>query len=120
MTVLQKIARRISPTRFGRWAMDTGCDLTLLKARQGVRTYVGIAMIMLSFMVGIPGVVVCGFLARKFHEPVILVLGGSAAMVLNYALFGVGIYLAGGNYASFLLRWCARKFIRRFSGSPEN
>lgn len=116
MMILEKIARRITPTRFGRWAMNTDGELTLLKARWGVRTCVGIAMILLSFIVGVPGVVVCGFLARKFHEPVILALGGSAAMALNYALFGVGIYLAGGNYASFLLRRCVRKFIRRFSG----
>ena len=114
MQVLEKIARHIVPTRFGRWAMDTDVDLSLLKARPNFRTYVGIIMIVMSFIVGIPGVVACGFLARKYHEPLILVLGGSAAMVLNYSLFGAGIYLAGGNYASILLRWIVRKFITRF------
>jgi hypothetical protein len=116
MTVLEKIACLITPTRLGRWAMEADADLSLLKTRPVVRTYVGIFMIMMSFVVGIPGVVVCGFLARKFHEPLVLVVGGSAAMVLNYSLFGVGIYLAGGNYAALLLRWCVRKFIVRFNG----
>ena len=74
MMILEKIARRITPTRFGRWAMNTDGELTLLKARWGIRTCVGIAMILLSFIVGVPGVVLCGFLARKFHEPVILAL----------------------------------------------
>ena len=114
MQVLEKIARHLTPTRFGRWAMDTEVDLGLLKTRPDFRTYVGIIMIGLSFVVGIPGVVACGFLARKYHEPMILVFGGSAAMVLNYSLFGAGIYLAGGNYASLLLRWGVRKFITRF------
>jgi hypothetical protein len=98
MTVLEKIACLITPTRLGRWAMEADADLSLLKTRPVVRTYVGIFMIMMSFVVGIPGVVVCGFLARKFHEPLVLVVGGSAAMVLNYS------------------RWCVRKFIVRFNG----
>jgi hypothetical protein len=114
MQVLEKIARYIVPTRFGRWAMDTEVDLSLLKTRPDFRICVGIIMIVMSFIVGIPGVVACGFLARRYHEPMILVLGGSAAMVLNYSLFGAGIYLAGGNYASVLLRWIVRKFITRF------
>ena len=120
MTVLEKIAHRIAPTRVGRWAMSADADLSFLKARPCGRTYVGIFMIVMSFIVGIPGVVVCGILARKFQEPLVLVLGGSAAMVLNYTLFGVGIYLAGGNYASLLMRWCLRKFIVRFSGELED
>ena len=114
MQVLEKIARHITPTRFGRWAMDSEVDLSLLKSRPNFRTIIGIVMIVLSFIVGIPGVVACGILARKYHEPMILVLGGSAAMVLNYSLFGAGIYLAGGNYASILCRWGVRKFINRF------
>lgn len=115
MQLLEKIARYIAPTRLGRWAMDMEVDLTLLKKRPDLRSYVGIAMIILSFVVGIPGVVVCGYLAGRYQKPLILVLGGSAAMVLNYSLFGTGIYLAGGNYTGILLRWSVRKFITRFS-----
>ena len=119
MPFFEKIARQITPTRFGRWAMDSDVDLSLLKTRPNFRTYIGIAMIVLSFIVGIPGVVACGILARKYHEPMILVLGGSAAMILNYSLFGAGIYLAGGNYAGILCRWGVRKFINRFGRGQE-
>ena len=76
-------------------------------------------MIALSFVVGIPGVIVCGYLAGKYQKPLVLVLGGGAAMVLNYSLFGTGIYLAGGNYAGILMRWSVRKFITRFGESSH-
>ena len=76
--VLEKLAKQITPTRLGRWAMESEVDLSFLKSRPIIRIYIGIFMIVLSFIVGIPGVVTCGILARKYHEPMILVLGGSA------------------------------------------
>lgn len=112
--VLEKLARYLARVGIGRWAMEAEVDLGPLKARPGPRIYFGIAMIILSFIVGIPGVVVCGLLAAKYQAPRILVLGGSAAMLLNYSLFGIGIYLAGGNYAAVLLRWALREFIKRY------
>lgn len=115
MRILNTIARHLAPTRLGRWALDADVDLSLLKQKPSLRTVVGIVMILLSFIIGIPGVVFCGFLAGKYQKPSILVLGGSAAMIINYSLFGAGIYLAGGNYAGILMRWLVRKFITRFN-----
>ena len=113
MTIVEKIAERLAGTRFGHRALVEDVDLSTFKTRPSLRIYLGFLLIALSYLTGLLGMVLCGYLSHQWREPLVLVLGGGALMVVVHVIFAAGVYLAGANYAMALLRWGAGKFLRK-------
>ncbi len=113
MPIARKAAFRLAQTRFGRRALAQKVDLGAFRARPSPRFYLGLSLIALSFLLSLPAMALCGYLARAWGEPLIFPLGVGAVLVAVHLLFAAGVYLAGANYAMILLRWLARRFLRR-------
>jgi len=113
----ENMAAKIAGTGFGRRALEEGVDWSAFRTRPTPRIYAGIFLISLSCAAGIPGIILCGWLANKHNEPLILLLGGGALTVMFHAVFAAGAWLAGSSYVGILFRWSVRKFIMRFPPS---
>jgi len=112
MPIARKIALRLAGTRFGGWAMAEEVDFGVFRAKPSARFYLGLCLMALSYLLGLPAMALCGYLAHAWKEPLILPLGVGAVFVAVHLLFAAGVYLAGANYAMILLRWFASRFLR--------
>ncbi|MBI4775947.1 MAG: hypothetical protein HY788_17525 [Deltaproteobacteria bacterium] len=107
------IAQRLAQTRFGRWALNREADLSIFRSKPSPRFYAGLVLVALSYLLGLPAVGVCVYLARQWEKPLVLLLGGGAIWVLIHLMFTAGAYLSGGNYVLALVRWTANRFLRK-------
>ena len=80
--------------------------------KSSARFYLGLCLMALSYLLGLPAMALCGYLAHAWKEPLILPLGVGAVFVAVLLIFAAGVYLAGANYAKILLRWFASRFLR--------
>jgi hypothetical protein len=46
-------------------------------------------------------------------KPMIIAVGGPVAFALVHIIFGLGVFLAGRNYATEALLWVTRQFLER-------
>jgi hypothetical protein len=50
----------------------------------------------------------------KLSKPMTIAVGGPAVIILVHIVFGVGVYLAGQNYASKVLQWATKRFLQKY------
>jgi hypothetical protein len=48
-------------------------------------------------------------------KAIIIAVGGPVVFGLGHIMFGVGVYLAGKNYAMKVLLWATRRFLEKYS-----
>jgi len=113
MPIVQKTAKRLAGTRFGRRALAEEVNLGVFRRKPSARFYLGLSLMALSYLLGLPAIALCGYLAHVWKEPLIFPLAGGAVFVAVHLLFATGVYLAGANYAMVLLRWFAGRFLRK-------
>lgn len=118
MPLLSNMARRLAATGFGASCLREEVDLGALRRRPSPRVYLGLGLIALSCLGSLPALAVLGYHAQARGEPLIFVIGGGAVFVLTHMFFGVGVWLAGGNYAKVALRWATRRFLLRHLPGP--
>jgi len=113
MTVNRIVAQRLAQTRFGRWALSRETDLSIFRSKPSPRFYVGVVLVALSYLLGVPAVAASIYLAHKWEKPLVLFWGVGAIWVVIHLMFTAGVYLCGGNYAVALLRWAANRFLKK-------
>jgi len=47
--------------------------------------------------------------------PVLIAAGGPVVFGLVHVIFGVGVYLAGRNYATEAFLWAIKKFLEKYA-----
>ena len=113
MVLLRSFARRLAKTRFGQKSLTKPDGLSILKQQPGKRVYVGLVLMAMSFLLGLPSLAFLSYLSVKLSRPMTIAIGGPAVIVLVHVVFGVGVYLAGQNYALKLLQWTTNRFGKR-------
>jgi hypothetical protein len=48
-------------------------------------------------------------------KPMIIAVGGPIVFGLVHIMFGVGVYLAGHNYAMEALLWATKRFLAKYA-----
>jgi hypothetical protein len=48
-------------------------------------------------------------------KPIIIAVGGPVVFILMHIMFGVGVYLAGQNYAMKALLWATKRFLEKYA-----
>jgi hypothetical protein len=109
----RRIAERLAGTRFGQRALADEVDLGVFKARPSLRFYLGLFLIASSYLLGLPAMALCGYLAHAWGDPLIVALAIGVVFVAVHGIFAAGVYLSGANYAMVLLRWFAARFLRK-------
>ena len=114
VTPLRSIARKLDRTKFGQKALAQTEGLGFLKQKPTPRVYAGLTLVALSYLTGLPALASLSYLSVKMSEPVIIALGGLVVFGLVHVMFGVGVYLAGRNYAMEALLWATKKFLKKY------
>jgi len=48
-------------------------------------------------------------------QPMTIAVGGPVVILLVHIMFGVGVYLAGQNYAVKVLHWATKRFLQKYA-----
>ena len=115
MSLLKSFARRLAQTRFGQKSLTHPTGLSILKQQPGTRVYVGIVLMAMSFLISLPALAFLSYLSVKLSQPMTIAVGGPVVILLVHILFGVGVYLAGQNYAVKLLQWATKRFLQKYA-----
>jgi len=110
------LARRLAQTKFGQRALSQPENgLSILKQKPSTRVCIGLALITISCLTGLPALAFLSYLSVKVSKPMIIAAGAPAVFLLVHIVFGVGVYLAGQNYAMETLLWATKRFLRKFA-----
>ena len=115
MVLLRFLARRLAQTKFGQKSLTKPNGLSILNQQPDVRVCVGIALLTASFLISLPALAFLTYLSVKLTRPMIVAIGGPVIVLLVHIMFGVGVYLAGKNYAIELLHWATKRFLQKYA-----
>ena len=116
MPVLKSIFGRIAETAWMRNAMSDADALHVFREKPAPAACIGIALILISYVIGWPAVALLGLIAFYTGEPLILAIGGPVVYGLSHLVFMAGLYLGGKRYAVALAQWASRKAFKKYSG----
>jgi len=109
------MARRLALTKFGQKALTQSDGLNILKQKPTTRVCGGLALMALSYLTGLPALAFLSYLSVKKSLPLIIAVGGPVVFGLVHIMFGIGVYLAGQNYAMEALLWATKRFLKKFA-----
>ena len=115
MSFLRSFARRLAQTKFGQKSLTKSDGLSALKQQPGMRVYVGLVLMAISYLIGLPALAFLSYLSVKLSKPMTIAVGGPVVLLLVHIMFGVGVYLAGQNYAVELLQWTTKRFLQKYA-----
>ena len=115
MPLLRSFAHKLAQTRFGQKSLAQPAGLSILRQQPGKRVYVGLVLMAMSFLTGLPGLAFLSYLSVKLSKPMIIAVGGPVVIILVHIMFGVGVCLAGQNYAVKLLHWATKRFLQKYA-----
>ena len=114
MVLLRSFARKLEQTKFGQKSLTKPDGLSILKQQPGARVYVGLVLLVMSFLISLPALAFLTYLSVKLTKPIIIAVGGPVVFILVHIMFGVGVYLAGNNYALEVLHWATKRFLHKY------
>ncbi len=115
MVLLKSFAHRLAQTKFGQKSLTKPDGLSILKWQPGTRVYVGVVLMAMSYLIGLPALAFLSYLSVKLSKPMTIAVGGPVVFLLVHIMFGVGVYLAGQNYALALLQWATKRFLQKYA-----
>jgi len=115
VVLLRSFARRLAQTKFGQKSLTKPDGLSILKRQPGTRVYVGVVLMAMSYLIGLPALAFLSYLSVKLSKPMTIAVGGPVVFLLVHTMFGVGVYLAGQNYAVALLQWATKRFLQKYA-----
>jgi hypothetical protein len=115
VVLLKSFAHRLAQTKFGQKSLIKPDGLSILKRQPGTRVYVGVVLIAMSYLIGLPALAFLSYLSVKLSKPMTIAVGGPVIFLLVHIMFGVGVYLAGQNYAIALLQWATKRFLQKYT-----
>ena len=115
MSFLRSFARRLAQTKFGQKSLTKSDGLPVLKQQPGTRVYVGLVLMAISYLISLPALAFLSYLSVKLSKPMTIAVGGPVVFLLVHIMFGVGVYLAGQNYAVELLQWATKRFLQKYA-----
>ena len=115
MAVLRSFALSLAHTKFGKKSLAKPDGLSILKQQPGTRVYVGLILMAMSCLISLPALAFLSYLAMKLSQPLMVAVGGVVVLILVHVIFGVGVFLAGQNYALEILQLATKRFLQKYS-----
>ena len=115
VSLLRSLARKLAQTKFGQTSLTKPDGLSILKQQPGTRVYVGLVLMAMSFLIGLPALAFLSYLSVKLSKPMTIAIVGPVVILFVHIIFGVGVYLAGQNYASKVLQWATKRFLQKYA-----
>jgi hypothetical protein len=114
VSLIRSFARWMELTKFGQKSLIKPDGLSILKQQPGARVYVGLVAMAMSYLIGLPALAFLSYLSVKLSKPMTIAVGGPVVLLLVHIIFGVGVYLAGKNYAVEMLQWATKRFLQKY------
>ena len=115
MPLIRSFARKLAQTKFGQESLIKSDGLSILKQQPGTRVYVGLVLMAMSYLIGLPALAFLSYLSVKFSKPMTIAVGGPVVILIVHLMFGVGVYLAGQNYTVKVLQWVTKRFLKKYA-----
>ncbi len=116
--MFRRIVLRLAETSYVKGALANPVELSALRKKPTRRVWVGISLAALAYLIGWPVILLLGYLAVHFGEPLLVVIGGPVAYGLSHLTFFLGAYLAGADYARIFMRWATRRLFEKLLAQP--
>jgi hypothetical protein len=114
MSLLKSFAHRLAQTRFGQNSLAKPDELSVFKKNPGVKFYVGLVLMVLSFLISLPALAFLSYLSVELSKPLIIAIGVPTVFLFVHIMFAAGVYLSGKNYALEILQWATKRFLQKF------
>jgi hypothetical protein len=119
--IRKKIAEYLASKKYIKNIMAQPADLSEFRERPTPRLIAGLALMILSFILGWPAVAALSVLAVWFRQPLIFVIGGPLTYGFSYVVFIVGAWLSRApHYMGVLLRYCMQYILRKMLSWKES
>jgi len=96
--------------------LNEDIDLGCLRKRPTTQVKAGIVLVLISYVLGWPMVAFLGFISLYIDELLVVIIGGPLFYGLSHLVFLLGMYLAGKEYATVLLKWSIKAAIEKIFG----
>lgn len=120
MQLKTKFAKYLVNVPFIYKAINEKADLSVFTKKPErhimIRNFTGLFLILFSYALGWPVVIILGIISFYSKEPLFLVIGGPIAYGVSHAVFWIGVYITGSHYAYVFLRWMVRKAVEKCIG----
>ncbi len=80
------------------------------------RNILGLGLILFSYVIGWPLIIVLGIISFTFMQPLILAIGGPVAYGISHLVFLIGMYITGKDYTIIFTKWLARIITEKLLG----
>jgi hypothetical protein len=108
-----KIAQHLASKDYIKKLMETPADLSEFRERPTPRLITGLALMILSFILGWPAVFAFSALAVWFREPLLGAVGG-LFYILSYGVFIVGAWLSRApHFMGILTKYCMQSLLNK-------
>ncbi|PKN68215.1 MAG: hypothetical protein CVU57_00900 [Deltaproteobacteria bacterium HGW-Deltaproteobacteria-15] len=114
MALLRSLAHWLARTEFGRKSLNKPVGQFAVKWQPGTRVYIGLVLVVISLLLGLPALALLGYLSARLSKPMMMAVGGPIVVLLVHVMFGIGVYLAGRNYLVEMLHWAAKRFLQKY------
>jgi peptidoglycan/xylan/chitin deacetylase (PgdA/CDA1 family) len=116
------LARKLASNAYVRRAVEKEVTLSALKTTPSPKFFLGLGLVLLSYVLGWPMVGLFSVLSAYFQAPVLLILG-PAFYGFSHLVWMFGMYLAGRDcikYADIMLSWSLRKAVEKALARGNN
>ena len=116
MSVIKKTALYFAKKEFCRAAINEHADLSIFNEKLTASVIIGLVLIVVSYLIGIPAVFIVGGIAAWLKNPTFGVIGIPLIYGFSWLLLMLGLYLAGPKYGKALGRWAVRVILEKILG----
>jgi uncharacterized membrane protein YbhN (UPF0104 family) len=116
LSIIKKVALYFARKEFCRTAINEHADLNIFKEKLTGTVIIGLVLIFISYLLGIPAVFIVGGIAARLKSPMFGIVGIPLIYGISWLLLMLGIYLAGPQYGKALSRWTVRVVLEKILG----
>lgn len=116
LNIVKKVALYLLKKEHCRRAVDERADLRAFKEKLTTEMIMGIVMIAVSYVIGLPAVVALSVIAVWLNKPLIGFIGGPLIYGVSTLLFIIGIKMVGKKYITAVWRWFVRIILEKVLG----
>jgi len=120
LNIIKKAALYFARKEFCRNAICEHADLSVFREKLTATVIIGIVLIFVSYLLGIPAVFIVGGIAAWLESPMLGVVGVPLVYGISWLLLMLGIYLAGPRYSKALGRCVVRITLEKILGNEVN
>ncbi len=100
-------------------AINEKADLSAFKSPPAhiiAKNILGLGLILFSYVIGWPLIIILGIISFTFMQPMILAIGGPVAYGISHLVFLIGMYITGKDYTIIFTKWLARIITEKLLG----